>query len=462
MHGRSATVVLAGAILVGGFSFYTISKRVDAAFDDATRSYSKGSSSKEAISFETKDEVAIQEAVAQPDETEEAASTETSSGDVAEIQSEFDSFDSYDSDYESSPFDDAYADASGSDDDPFGDPFGDSEETVGGGSGLAMSLEDLDGLDDLFGDLKPLPEVQFPEGNPQTAEKVELGKMLYFDKRLSRNNSMSCATCHDPENGWADGRKRAIGFAGHELGRHSPSVLNTAFNGPQFWDGRATGLEAQAVGPIMAAGEMNMPSEEAVVERIVQAGDYDGRFETVFGETPSLPLVGKAIASFERLAVTRDSRFDQYVDGNKDVLNDQEKRGLILFMTTASCTACHKGANFTDNKFHNLGVRQEGPLSTDDGRFAVTGDDKDRGAFKTPTIRNITETGPYMHDGSLQTLKEVVEFYNDGGGKHKNKSRLIQKLGMSNEEIDDVVAFLKSLTGKVEKVQIPEGAHFGI
>ncbi|TWT36556.1 Cytochrome c551 peroxidase precursor [Posidoniimonas corsicana] len=323
---------------------------------------------------------------------------------------------------------------------------------------LGISIQDLDGMASswLPGELGLLPETPVAADNPLTPEKIDLGRHLYFDNRLSMDNSMSCATCHHPDHGWADPRPRSLGFGGLELGRHSPTVINTAFNGPQFWDGRAHGLEEQATGPIMSGAEMNMPSPEEVTRRVKLAPEYKGKFEEVFGEAATLENIGRAIAAFERTVVSRDSKFDEYVGGDASALTDQEKRGLIVYVTKASCTACHSGKNFTDNKFHNLGVAQEGPLAEDLGRFEVTKDEKDRGAFKTPTLRNIAQTAPYMHDGSLATLEEVVEFYNKGGGDKPGKSDLVKPLNLTESQKSDLVAFLKALTGSTPKVEIPE------
>lgn len=326
---------------------------------------------------------------------------------------------------------------------------------------LPIPIADLDQMTAFPGNLAALPEtVPHPDDNPPSAAKEELGKLLYFDRRLSRDNSFSCASCHNPELGWADGLPRSRGFGGIELGRHSPTVINTAFNTVQFWDGRAATLEHQAVGPIMAAGEMNMPSEAEVLHRITEAPEYKNRFESVFGEGVSMDNIGKAIAAFERTVVTGPSPFDRYMAGDKSALSDAEKRGLVLFMTTASCTACHQGVNFTDNKFHNLGVRQDGPLQQDDGRFAVTGDPKDRGAFKTPGLRNIEQSAPYMHDGSLATLEDVVAFYNKGGERSDNRSTLIQPLNLNSQQQADLVGFLRALTGPLPEVEVPVGSHF--
>jgi cytochrome c peroxidase len=330
------------------------------------------------------------------------------------------------------------------------------------GQELAMTIEELDAMTALPGNVGPLPaEPEYPADNLPTPERIELGRKLYFDKRLSRDQSMSCASCHDPEKGWADGLPRAIGFGKHELGRHSPTVINTAYNTAQFWDGRAGTLEEQAVGPIMAAGEMAMQSPEEVIEILKNAPEYQGAFEAAYGSGPSMDNIGRAIAAFERTVITGPSRFDEYMNGDKSALTDSEKRGLILFTTTASCTACHSGPNFTDSKFHSLGVKQEGPLSDDVGRFAVTNEPKDKYGFKTPGLRNIEQSAPYMHDGSLATLEEVVEFYNRGGVRPDVRSNLVQPLNLTESQKADLVAFLTSLTGPLPELTAPEGEPFG-
>ena len=320
---------------------------------------------------------------------------------------------------------------------------------------VPVTVKDLDKMKKFQGDLGPLPKVKIPANNPQTRAKIKLGKMLFFDKRLSRDLSMSCATCHDPAKGFADGQPRATGFGGKELGRHSPTILNAAYNEPQFWDGRASGLENQAQGPIEADVEMNLP-REIMVARLIAIPEYKKRIRRIFGEDPSLENVGAAIAAYERTLVTPGSKFDKYARGNKKALTQKEKKGLILFMAKAACTQCHNGFNFTDNQFHVLGVPQEGPLKKDHGRYEVTKDEKDRGAFKTPTLRNITLTAPYMHDGVFNTLEEVVDFYNDGGGKVRNKSAKMLKLNLTKREKQDLIAFLKTLTGKMGKFAAPK------
>ena len=316
----------------------------------------------------------------------------------------------------------------------------------------AITTKILDRMKVLPGDLAPLPAVGVNSAQEQA--QIELGKLLFFDKRLSRDRSMSCATCHDPGKGFGDGRALAIGFGGKVLARHSPTVLNAGYNSSQFWDGRAGSLEEQAAGPIMAAAEMNMASEQEVVARLNRASAYTERFGSSFGEAPSLKNIAKAIASFERTLVTPDSRFDRYLSGNKSALSEQEKRGLILFIGKASCSACHNGNNLADNKFHVLGGTPN--QAEDAGRYAVSKDEKDRGAFKTPTLRNVELTAPYTHNGEFKSLEEVIEFYDQGGGEAKNKSELILKLELTKQEKADLIAFLKSLTGRQPQVDIPQ------
>lgn len=282
-------------------------------------------------------------------------------------------------------------------------------------------------------------------------DQIRLGRMLFFDKRLSRQHDMSCATCHDPALGFADGRPLAKGFAGKTLGRHTPTVLNAVFNGAQFWDGRAATLEEQATGPIMAAGEMNMPTAEEVATRVAAVPEYRDLFAKVYGREPSLKLVGVAIAAFEATLTTPDSPFDRYARGDKRALTLQEKRGLALLVGKASCTQCHRGMNFSDDRYYSLGAMPGSETRPQDpGRYQVTKNTEDLGAFKTPTLRNVSHTGPYMHDGSLATLEEVVAYYNRGGGKG-TKSNLLFELHLTDAEQRDLVAFLKALSGTIPR-----------
>lgn len=319
-----------------------------------------------------------------------------------------------------------------------------------------ISLATLDQMTVLPGDLGPLPAVPIPADNPQTPAKIELGKMLFFDPRLSANDHWACATCHSPSFGYGDGLPRSLGFGDEqELGRHSPTIINIAYNSAQFWDGRAATMEDQATGPIVASREMNSDPKQMIAE-VTGISFYNEKFKEVFGGPPTMKTVGMAIASFERTIVTGESRFDRYAKGEKKALTDQEKRGLTMFISKAACTQCHNGPNFTDSSFQNLGVPQEGPSAEDHGRFDVTKDPKDKGAFKVPSLRSIAMTAPYMHTGVFDTLDEVVDFYNKGGGSHPNKSPRMLPLNMTDDEKKDLVAFLKTLTGDLPQIVPPQ------
>lgn len=323
---------------------------------------------------------------------------------------------------------------------------------------FTIPIEFLDKLDKLPGNLGPLPPVPVPENNPQTPEKIELGKLLFFDPRLSGNGHWACATCHNPSMAFTDGLPRGLGFLERELGRHTPTILNAAYYTTQFWDGRAASLEEQAQMPVLAMSEMNLSKEE-LADRLARIPEYVIRFKKVFNAPPAIEGAAKAIASYERTLISGDSRFDLYIKGDKNALSTQEKRGLILYIGKASCSGCHNGPNFSDNKFHNVGTRHVGPLAVDLGRMAVSKSPEDMHAFKTPGLRNIALTAPYMHDGVLRTLEEVVEFYNKGGEMHNmgHKSEKIQPLNLTEGEKADLVAFLKSLTSKtLPAVTVPQ------
>ena len=319
-----------------------------------------------------------------------------------------------------------------------------------------ITIATLDQMTRLPGELGPLPAVPIPATNPQTPAKVALGRQLFFDPRLSGNDHWACATCHHPGLGYGDGLPRSLGFGDEqELGRHSPTIINIAYNTAQFWDGRAATMEEQAMGPIVAAREMNS-DPQVMIKKISGIPAYNEQFKQVFGEEPTLKTIGMAIAAFERTIVTGESAFDQYVKGEKQALNDQQKRGLVLFVSKAACTQCHNGPNFTDSSFKNLGLPQSGPLKEDLGRFEVTKNPKDKGAFKVPGLRSVELTGPYMHTGALKTLDEVVEFYNQGGGPGPNKSEKLLPLNLTDGEKKDLVAFLKSLSGALPQAVLPQ------
>ncbi len=299
-------------------------------------------------------------------------------------------------------------------------------------------------------DAKPprgLAAVPIPKDNPQSAEKIELGKQLFFDKRLSGDNSVACATCHDPNKGWSNSDKTAEGIGGQRGGRSAPTVINAAYQAFQFWDGRAKTLEQQALGPIANPIEMNLPIEQAV-EKIGSIKGYQDQFQKVFGEPVTAENIGKAIAAFERTALSGDAPFDRVRAGDDTALSIQAWEGMQLFFGKANCSSCHSGPNFTDNGFHNIGVSftKDQP---DLGRFAISNVEGDKGSFKTPTLRDIAKTGPYMHDGSLATLEEVVDYYDKGGTPNEYLDEELFPLKLTAEQKAALVAFLKEgLTSK--------------
>jgi cytochrome c peroxidase len=305
-------------------------------------------------------------------------------------------------------------------------------------------------------DVGPLPTaVPVPETNLNYKAKVELGKQLYFDGRLSKNNQVSCAFCHIPGAGFADPRQTSIGVDGKVGGRQAPTVLNTAFNPIQFWDGRAGSLEEQAIGPIQNPVEM-AETHENVVKKLGKIKGYRDQFRAVFGADVNLQGIAEAIAAYERTVLSTNSAFDKYAMGDRRAMDEAAARGLALFRGKARCILCHNGPNFTDNQFHNLGVPQVGPLAEDLGRYTVTRREADKGAFKTPTLRSIALTAPYMHDGAFKTLEEVVDFLNKGGGPNPNLSPLVKPLGLTDQEKADLIAFLNALTGETVKVEMPK------
>jgi cytochrome c peroxidase len=305
-------------------------------------------------------------------------------------------------------------------------------------------------------DIAPLPAyVPAPPTNLGYLQKVELGQLLYFDTRLSKNNSVSCAFCHNPGTGFADARQFSIGAFGTAGGRQAPTVYNAGFLPLQFWDGRAGSLEEQAVGPIHNPVEM-AEKHETVVPKIAKITGYQKKFQLVFGGGPSLQHIAEAIAAFERTIVSQNSAFDKYVMGNDRAMDDAAVRGMGLFKGKARCVLCHNGPNFTDNQFHNLGVPQVGLLKEDLGRFMVSRQERDKGAFKTPTLRSIVETAPYMHDGVFKTLEEVVDFKDAGGGPNPYLSPLLKPLSLTGDEKTDLIAFLKALTGEPLKITVPK------
>lgn len=328
-------------------------------------------------------------------------------------------------------------------------------------------------------------QVKGIDKNPLTRAKIELGRQLYFDSRLSSDMSVSCAGCHSPDEGYARRTQFGVGIKGLLGGRNSPVSYNRILSDKQFWDGRADSLEDQAIGPIANAIEMGN-THDACVACLKGVKGYRVQFEKIFGKL-DIFTVGMALASFERALVTGPSPFDYYTrfkplekedpeDLKEDPalfakyeealkatkahpMSDSAKRGLELFFSDkSSCTACHVGANLTDEKYHNLGVGME-KEKPDLGRFVFTMQNQDRGAFKTPTIRNVALSAPYMHDGSIKTLEEVVDWYAKGGHPNQWLDPKIKKLDLTDQDKQDLVEFMKACTGefpKVEPGRLPE------
>lgn len=282
-----------------------------------------------------------------------------------------------------------------------------------------------------------LPPVTHPKDNPSTPEKIALGKQLYFDPRLSSDNKVSCATCHDPAKGFSNGEQFATGIEGKKGGRNSPTVINSAYQKFQFWDGRAKTLEEQALGPIQNPIEMNMPLE-AVVAKLNGIEGYKKQFQQIFGTDVTSEGIAKAIAAYERTILSGDAPYDRFKAGNKAALSESAQRGLALFFGKANCGACHSGPNFTDHAFHNIGLPGD-----DVGRHAVSKSLGDKGSFKTPTLREIARSGPYMHDGSMKTLEEVVAHYAKGGVPNDQLDEEIFPLKLSDQDKADLVTFMK-------------------
>jgi cytochrome c peroxidase len=304
-----------------------------------------------------------------------------------------------------------------------------------------------------------LPPVPIPPDNPVTLETVSLGRKLFYEKKLSADNTISCSQCHSPQLGFSDGRKHSTGVGGKTGTRNAPTVMNAAYAAVQFWDGRAASLEAQAAGPIANPVEMNQ-THDVSVTKLSADPQYPRLFAAAFGPGPiTIGKVEKAIAAFERTVISGNSAFDRYqYGGDKTALSPAAIRGLAIFTDKAkgNCATCHTigetYALFTDGKFHNIGigVNSEGEI-TDAGRYSETKSEKERGSFKTPSLRNVGLSAPYMHDGSLKTLKDVVDFYAGGGNSNPNLDKEIKETKLTGQEREDLIEFLESLQGDIPK-----------
>jgi len=270
---------------------------------------------------------------------------------------------------------------------------------------------------------------------------VALGRRLFFDPILSADRTVACASCHDPAFGFADPRPKSIGVGGRETLRHAPTLFNRALGETFLWDGRAATLEDQVLLPIEEEREMNLSLEEAVARLRVE---YAEGFEAAFGADASAERLADALAAFVRRLLRGDSPLDHFRAGEIDALTPAQRGGMWFFESRGGCWRCHVGANFTDEEFHNTGIGVVDGMP-EEARFAITGDEADRGRFKTPTLRGIGETAPYMHDGGLATLEEVVEFYREGGHANSHLDEVLRPLEMSDEEAANLAAFLRTL-----------------
>lgn len=297
-----------------------------------------------------------------------------------------------------------------------------------------------------------------PDDNPFSEAKAELGKMLFFDPRLSGDGNMSCASCHSPMFGWSDGQKTAKGHMGKTLKRASPVVTNSGFNHIQMWDGRSDSLEDQALGPMRSDEEMNIDMKSLLV--FLNASGYKAYFDKAFpdeAESVSEQTLSRAIASFERTIISNNSPFDQWIKGDSTALTAQQVRGFKLFVDSekGNCAVCHSAPNFTDDGFHNLGLASFDEEDSDLGRYTQRPLRLMKGAFKTPTLRDISLSAPYFHDGSAETLLDVVNHYVQGGVVKDNLSPNMKALTLSDQEKKDLMAFMESLTTPPEPFSLP-------
>lgn len=315
-----------------------------------------------------------------------------------------------------------------------------------------------------FQDIGILSKPEFPVNNPYSEAKEELGKMLFFDPRLSKSGQISCANCHDPELAWADGRRVAYGHDRQLGSRNAPTILNIVYAKEYFWDGRAETLEDQVKAPIENPLEMNFHSRLAV-KTIAKLKGYKEHFQKAFGNSKiTEENIVKAIATFERTIVSPKSKFDRFVSGEKTAMTDSEINGLHLFRTKANCINCHNTPYFSDQKFHNLGLTYFGREYEDLGLYNISKKNEDVGKFKTPTLREVSQTAPYMHNGLFPSIKGVLNMYNAGMPNEKrnrdsplapHKSNMLEKLNLTDGELTDLENFLNTLRSYKYKMRTP-------
>jgi len=316
-------------------------------------------------------------------------------------------------------------------------------------AGMTSAYASID-RNKLVADYSP-KSIREPMLNRINPYRVKLGKALFFDPRLSGSNWISCATCHNPTMGWSDGLPTAIGNGQKALKRATPTILNTAYGFLQMWDGRASSLEHQAMGPIESSGEMNQDPEK-VVEELSKIQGYQEMFKDAYpGRGINKDTISAALAAFQRTIITPDAPFDRWVKGDENAISADAKRGFEVFEGQGNCATCHSGYNFTDDGFHNIGLDDDDP-----GRYAINKLPVLKGAFKTPTLRNIAVTAPYMHNGAYKTLSEVIEHYKKGGVRKDNLSPNFKQAKLTKYQEADLIEFLKTLTSEPLKISYPE------
>lgn len=300
-----------------------------------------------------------------------------------------------------------------------------------------------------------LPPAAVPY-NLQTPAKIALGRQLFFDPRLSRDNTVSCASCHNPKLGFSDGQPVSTGVRGQRGTRNASSLFNVAYNKFQFWDGRAGSLEEQALGPIQNPIEMGEELDH-LVQKLNAIPGYVSEFQKVFGTGVTADGIAQAIAAFERTILSRNSAFDRFMAGDEKALTATAQRGIRVFDEKAKCVTCHNGPNFTDNQFHGLGLPKREGAAVDPGRYSVTQNEEELETFKTPSLRSVAESAPYMHDGRFKTLEDVLDFYVKAEGRPAHRHPLITPLDLLTEQDKkDLLEFLRSLSGEPLDVTAPK------
>jgi len=302
--------------------------------------------------------------------------------------------------------------------------------------------------------LAPIP---VPDDNPMTSEKSELGKLLYFDPRLSKDGTISCATCHNPKEGWSERRATSKGIRDQIGNRNSPTVINSAYHGAQFWDGRAATLEEQALGPIENPIEMGHKLED-VVKELTAIPEYTKQFQAVFGTGVTKDGIGKAIEAFERTVLSGNSPYDRFKGGDETALSDAQKRGMQVFTKKGKCALCHTPPTFSNGRYYNAGV-DAGKTEPDLGRHDVTKKDRDFGKFRTPHLRDLVDTGPYFHDGNAKTLEDAVALMADGGKDNPHLSSMmkgVRRAKLTDQDRKNLVEFLKALSGQYPIIEPPK------